>query len=149
MVSGGRGYPGCVAILLQHAAHNVVAHNEVCDFYYSAVSVGWVWDYHPSVSVGNVVEGNHLHHLGQGELNDMGGVYLLGIAPGTVVRRNHIHDVRCRNYGGWGSTWTRPPRTSSSRPTPSTTPPATVCTCTTAGRTSRATTCWRSAARAR
>ena len=100
--SGGRAYPGCVAILLQHAAHHVVAHNEVSDFFYSAVSVGWVWDYHPSASVGNLIEGNHLHHLGQGELNDMGGVYLLGIAPGTVVRGNYIHDVRCRNYGGWG-----------------------------------------------
>lgn len=100
--SGGRAYPGCVAILFQHAAHNTIAHNEVADFYYSAVSVGWVWDYHPSPSVGNLIEGNHLHHLGQGELNDMGGVYLLGIAPGTVVRGNHIHDVQCRNYGGWG-----------------------------------------------
>ncbi|WP_147915600.1 right-handed parallel beta-helix repeat-containing protein [Ruania zhangjianzhongii] len=100
--SGGRVYPGCVAILLQHAAHHIVAYNEVADFYYSAVSIGWVWDYHPSASVGNLVEGNHLHHLGQGELNDMGGVYLLGIAPGTIVRGNHIHDVRCRNYGGWG-----------------------------------------------
>lgn len=99
---GGRTYPGCVAILLQHAAHHVIAHNEVSDFYYSAISVGWVWDYHPSASVGNLIEGNHLHHLGQGELNDMGGIYLLGIAPGTVVRGNHIHDVRCRNYGGWG-----------------------------------------------
>lgn len=102
IVSGGRSYPGCVAILLQHAAHNVVAHNEVADFFYTAVSVGWVWDYHHSVSVDNRIERNHLHHLGQGELNDMGGVYLLGIAPGTVVRGNHIHDVACRNYGGWG-----------------------------------------------
>ena len=102
LVSGGRTYPGCVAILLQHAAHNVIAHNEVDDFFYSAVSVGWVWDYHLSASVGNLIEGNHLHHLGQGELNDMGGIYLLGIAPGTVVRGNYIHDVACRNYGGWG-----------------------------------------------
>lgn len=102
IVAGGRTYPGCVAILLQHAAHNVVAHNEVSDFFYTAISVGWVWDYHHSVSTDNLIERNHLHHLGQGELNDMGGIYLLGIAPGTVVRGNHVHDVTCRNYGGWG-----------------------------------------------
>lgn len=102
LLRGGRAYPGCVAILLQHAAHNVIAHNEVGDFFYSAISVGWVWDYHASASVANLIEGNHLHHLGQGELNDIGGIYLLGIAPGTVVRGNHIHDVACRNYGGWG-----------------------------------------------
>ncbi|UFU02790.1 right-handed parallel beta-helix repeat-containing protein [Ruania suaedae] len=100
--SGGRVYPGCVGILVQHGAHHVIAHNEISDMLYTAISVGWVWDYHASASVGNIIEGNHLHHLGQGELNDMGGIYLLGIAPGTVIRHNHIHDVQCRNYGGWG-----------------------------------------------
>lgn len=99
---GGRSYPSCVAVLLQHGAHNVIAHNTISDFRYTGISVGWVWDYGPSPSVGNVIEGNHIHDLGRGLLNDMGGVYLLGIAPGTVVRGNHIHDVRCANYGGWG-----------------------------------------------
>lgn len=31
----------------------------------------------------------------------MGGVYLLGIQPGTRVYNNLIHDVSCRFYGGW------------------------------------------------
>ena len=149
MVGGGRSYPGCVAILLQHAAHNVIAHNEVCDFYYSAVSVGWVWDYHPSVSVGNVVEGNHLHHLGQGELNDMAGSTCSGSHPGPWCGATTSTTSGVATTAAGGSIWTRRPRTSSSRPTRSTTPPATVCTCTTAGRTSPATTCWRSVARAR
>ncbi|WP_105565813.1 right-handed parallel beta-helix repeat-containing protein [Microbacterium halophytorum] len=99
---GGQVYRGAVAVLFQHGDHNVIAHNEIRDFPYSGVSVGWTWDYGPSPSEGNLVVGNHIHHLGQGRLNDMGGVYLLGVAPGTVVRDNHIHDVECRNYGGWG-----------------------------------------------
>lgn len=99
---GGRSYPSCVAVLFQHGAYNVIAHNAISDFRYTGISVGWVWDYKPSPSVGNLIEGNHLHDLGQGLLNDLGGIYLLGIAPGTVVRGNHIHDVHCANYGGWG-----------------------------------------------
>ncbi|MCC2591873.1 right-handed parallel beta-helix repeat-containing protein [Tessaracoccus sp. OS52] len=102
IVGGGRSYPNCVAILFQHGSHNVIAHNHIADFYYSGISVGWTWDYGESPSQGNRVIGNHIHHLGQGRLNDMGGIYLLGIAPGTELRGNHIHDVRCANYGGWG-----------------------------------------------
>jgi hypothetical protein len=100
--SGGRVYPNCVAVLFQHGSHNVIAHNHIRDFFYTGISVGWMWDYLESPSQSNLIVGNHIHDLGQGLLNDMGGVYLLGIAPGTVVRGNHIHDVRCANYGGWG-----------------------------------------------
>nr|WP_314844673.1 right-handed parallel beta-helix repeat-containing protein [uncultured Microbacterium sp.] len=99
---GGQVYPNAVAVLFQHGSHNIIVHNEISDFLYSGVSVGWMWDYLHSPSEGNRIEGNHIHHLGGGLLNDMGGVYLLGIAPGTVVRANHIHDVECANYGGWG-----------------------------------------------
>jgi parallel beta-helix repeat protein len=102
IVEGGRVYPNAVAVLFQHGADNVIAHNHIRDFFYSGVSVGWVWDYVPSPSTGNLIVGNHIHDLGQGRLNDTGGIYLLGIAPGTIVRGNHVHDVHCRNYGGWG-----------------------------------------------
>ena len=99
---GGQVYPNAVAVLFQHGSHNVIAHNEIRDFRYTGISVGWMWDYLHSPSEGNRIEGNHIHDLGKGLLNDMGGIYLLGISPGTVVRRNRIHDVECANYGGWG-----------------------------------------------
>ncbi|GAA1980628.1 right-handed parallel beta-helix repeat-containing protein [Microbacterium pumilum] len=99
---GGRVYPNAVAVLFQHGADNVIAHNAIHDFFYTGISVGWSWDYVRNASGGNDIAFNHLYDIGQGRLNDTGAIYLLGIAPGTRVRGNHIHDVRCRNYGGWG-----------------------------------------------
>lgn len=97
----GRIFHSAIGILSMHSADNVLAHNHIHDLFYSGISCGWVWGYGANVSANNRIEKNHIHHIGQGLLSDMGGVYLLGIQPGTVVRGNLIHDVEKAHYGGW------------------------------------------------
>ena len=88
-------------MLLTDTEGNTVAHNHIHHGGYTGVSIGWVWGYQRSVSQNNRVEFNHIHHIG-GVLSDMGGIYTLGVSPGTVIRNNHIHDVDANHYGGWG-----------------------------------------------
>ena len=98
----GQDYPSAVGVLLMNTSGNHVAHNAIHHGWYTGVSIGWVWGYQRSVSRDNVVEFNHIHHIGQGLLSDMGAIYTLGISPGTVLRNNLIHDVEANHYGGWG-----------------------------------------------
>ncbi len=97
----GRIFPSAVAVLVRHAFGVAIAHNHIHDTYYTAVSAGWVWGYGPNMTHLVRIEKNHIHDIGQGLLSDMGGVYTLGVQPGSVVRGNLVHDVRAAGYGGW------------------------------------------------
>ncbi len=98
---GGLIFAAATGILIGRATANRVEHCHIHDFYYTGVSAGWNWGYAESNGYGNIIEWNHIHHLGKGLLSDMGGIYLLGHAAGTRLRYNHIHDIDCRRYGGW------------------------------------------------
>lgn len=101
ITAGGRIFHSATGILAMHAAQLVIRHNHIFDLFYSGISCGWVWGYTANVARDNLIEKNHIHDLGQGLLSDMGGVYCLGVQPGTVVRGNLIYNVTKSHYGGW------------------------------------------------
>ncbi len=90
---GGNVFFGGTPILVQDSGENTITHNEICDFNWMGICVGWTWGFQPSHAHNNTIEYNHLHHLGRGVTSDIGAIYTLGISTGTTIRNNLIHHV--------------------------------------------------------
>lgn len=99
---GGIVFHSAVGVLIGKSSGNRILHNHIHHFFYTGISVGWTWGYAESDAYGNIIEHNHVHDIGRGWLSDMGGIYTLGVSPGTRIRYNVFHDIACRGYGGWG-----------------------------------------------
>lgn len=106
--NAGHLFASAVGILIGQSHDNRIVHNDIHGLYYTGISIGWTWGYGPAESGGNLVEANHVHHIGthaDGEapvLSDMGGIYTLGGEKGTIIRLNRFHDIAGLRYGGWG-----------------------------------------------
>lgn len=86
----GKLFPQACGIWIGHAGDNRISHNAIMNIYYSGVSIGWNWGTTLSPAVRNLVEFNRIYNLGNGVLSDAGGIYTLGVSPGTVLRNNWL-----------------------------------------------------------
>lgn len=100
--NGGNINPSAAGIAVFQSGNNEISNNEVSDFYYSGITLGWTWGSGKSYAINNLVSKNHIHHIGKGVLDDMGGIYMVGPAAGSKVSGNVIHHVFSYDYGGWG-----------------------------------------------
>jgi len=106
---GGLIYRAGVGVFLGgNASYNRILHNEIFNLSWMGVHAGWSWSgLVPAATHHNEIAYNHIHHLGNGVLCDIGGIYTIGVSPGTVIHNNRIHDIRRytrdrTGYGGWG-----------------------------------------------
>ena len=104
---GGHIHHQAVGVWLGQSSSNTLSHNLISDFDYTGISIGWTWGYGPSAADHNSVEWNEIRNLGSRKgnaeppLGDMGGIYTLGIQPGTVIHHNFFHDIAGHTIA-WG-----------------------------------------------
>ena len=104
LVSGyGQVFNQSVGIHLTYGDHCTIAGNEIKDGNYSGISAGWSWGYDPQANSHNVIANNLIHDIGEdGLLSDLGGIYLLGCQPESVLSGNVIYNIACYDYGASG-----------------------------------------------
>lgn len=101
----GLDFRGTVAIIAGYVQDVTIAHNEIHDVSYTAISLGWGWGMsdvsvgpyretlwqEPSVCMRNKIMNNHIKRCMM-LLCDGGAIYTLGNMNGTVISGNYIHE---------------------------------------------------------
>ena len=88
----GAQFFGGVGIWCGLTAETTIKNNELFDLPYTGISVGWMWSPQPTPARQNIIAGNHIHAIMK-ILSDGGGIYMLGLQPGSKILDNRIHDV--------------------------------------------------------
>lgn len=83
---------GAVGIWCGLTAETIIRDNVIYGLPYTGISIGWMWSPVPTPCRANILERNHIHHIMQ-KLSDGGGIYMLGLQPGSKILNNRIHDV--------------------------------------------------------
>ncbi|MBI5817858.1 MAG: right-handed parallel beta-helix repeat-containing protein [Verrucomicrobia bacterium] len=90
---GSHLFLGSQGVWIGKSSYNQVTHNEISDFHHLGISIGHSWGYAPSSANHNLIAFNHVHRICNGYFSDGGGIYTLGVSPGTVIANNIVHDV--------------------------------------------------------
>ena len=99
---GGNVFPSGVGVISHRASDIVIVDNLIHHHRYTGISIGWQWGYDPSETSNVLVQGNYIYNTGRHILCDQGGIYTLGIQPGTVINNNVIKNVFSYAMLMWG-----------------------------------------------
>lgn len=97
--SGGRKLPCAAAVWIGNSSNNVVTQNDIGDFYYSGISVGWTLGYAKNNAHENEISYNEVQYIGGSVMSDLAGIYTMGVSPGTKIHNNVVHDISGSKLG--------------------------------------------------
>ncbi len=98
---GGNVFPCGVGVLIHRATDIVIADNTIHHLRYNGISVGQGGYVDPSAK-NIIIQGNYVHTIGQHILCDQGGIYTLGVQPGTIITGNVVKNIFSYAVFMWG-----------------------------------------------
>ena len=99
---GGNVFPSAVGVLVFRAFDIVIVDNVIHHHRYNGISIGSQNDYSPSYTSKIIVSQNYIYTIGQHILCDQGGIYMIGIQPGTFIHGNVVKNVFSYAEYMWG-----------------------------------------------
>ncbi|CAF1378788.1 unnamed protein product [Adineta ricciae] len=99
---GGNVFPSAVGVLVFRAYDIIIADNSIHHHRYNGISVGSQNGYDESFTWKILIIGNYIYTIGQHILCDQGGIYTIGIQPGTIIHGNVIKNVYSYAVYMWG-----------------------------------------------
>ncbi len=103
---GGKVATSAFGVLQFRGSQHTISHNEIAGFDNFGIKVATVALQGQGAPHDNIIEFNHVHDIGRGVLSDLAGIHIgsggSGDAPGTKIRKNHVHHVYTYTYGDNG-----------------------------------------------
>ncbi|MEI6950032.1 right-handed parallel beta-helix repeat-containing protein [Paraflavisolibacter sp. H34] len=88
---------GCVGIGAGYVRGMRIEYNEICDVYYSGISLGWGWTRTVNAMRNNAITANKIHHYAK-QMYDVAAIYTLSAQPGSVITRNYVDSIYVAPY---------------------------------------------------
>lgn len=79
-----------------------ITNNEISSGYTAGIMIKSHSSYDMETIRKILVEDNHVHHLGFGIANDLGGIQVLMESNGLIINHNYFHDVWAESYAAHG-----------------------------------------------
>jgi parallel beta-helix repeat protein len=99
---GGNVFAGGVALATFRADNVALVDNLIHHHRYTGISVGREFGYAQSFTTNVLIQANYIYNTGQHILCDQGGIYTLGVQPGTIITGNVVKNVYSYAVFMWG-----------------------------------------------
>ena len=99
---GGNVFPCGVGIIVYRLDHAVIADNVIHHFRYNGMTIGGDLGYKRPMTTNILIQGNYVHDTGLHILCDQGGIYTIGVQPGTIIHGNVVKNVYSYAVYMWG-----------------------------------------------